>query len=149
MATSALDDDQGVVRVQPAHRVRDRMRVHVGRETHFTPRAAVAQGARDQARAPVAATYAQMQHAAIASGRIGLTHEFAHPLTLGQDGLGHPGGWLGRAQGGVPGGALLCPVGVAAVEQASPGCLEALLCQQRGLCIFQLRRIRLRAQVQA
>ena len=142
------DDDQGVVRVQPAHRVGDGMRVHVRGEAHLAARAAVAQGARDQPRASSRPPMPRCS-AAVAARGVGIPDEFTQAFAFRQHGLGHAGRRFGCAQGGMPGSAFFGPVCGAAIEQARPRGVEALLRQQGFLGFPQGGRIGLRAQVQA
>ncbi|MNT56709.1 hypothetical protein D3C72_1940320 [compost metagenome] len=86
-----------------------------------------------------------MQHVTVAVGAVGLAHEFAQAVSFGLNGVGYRGGRLGRAQGGVPGGASFRPVGVAAVEQRGAGGVELLLGQQRFRRRVQGGRVRLGA----
>src|SRR5690606_17696043 len=66
-----------------------------------------------QAHAPVAAADPDVHDVAPTALGVGLPHEFIQPPALGGD-LFNGGG---RAQAGVPGGAVLGDVGDAAVEQ--------------------------------
>ncbi|MNQ33981.1 hypothetical protein D3C85_474260 [compost metagenome] len=143
------DDDQRIVRVQPAHRIGHGMRVHIGCETHLAARAFVAQGAGDQPGAPVAAADSQVQHAAVAAGGIGLAHELAQAFAFGQHRLGHHRGRLGGAQGGVPCCPSFRPVGLPAVKQPRATGFEVLLREQGRRGGLQGGRLGLGAQVQA
>ena len=118
------------MRVETFQRFSDRMGIDVRGKTDLAAPTAAAQCLHGQTRSPVAAANAQVDNVAIEIERICLLDEIRQPGALLLDDGRHRRRRLRRAQRGVPGGAVFCPVDVSALEQPVAQAIEILLLQQ-------------------
>ncbi|CAB3920849.1 hypothetical protein LMG3482_05957 [Achromobacter deleyi] len=143
---------QAAARVQPRHRIMKGMAVDVGHEADLAALARAAKGLDGQARPPVAAADADMQHGREIGRLVGAAHEVGHARIFADRIFVLPVRLFAGAAGPqrrVPGGLVFGPVDRAAREQRLARRIQPAGAQQRQRGRVQRRRLPLHGQVHA